>query len=405
LSRHLLCAGAEGGRKATEVTQYFGNKSDLIVGELLKQHQLFWSREQILWRRGYPHGDVSLRGIQDQNIELIDVKTSEVLEEMSLELAYRECYPGAIYLTSSEGKTLTWRCLELDAENAKAKLKLGDLEDKRTIPFVQLNIKTTTNLETPKIITTPKGNLRLSFWWGTIGNQVSGYQETLLIYAPTCINRQCSYYYVPQTPQATNCPKCKRQLKKLLSTKVIDDVTFDQSLETNYEAPILGIEVNDILAKEIINYHQQIKQSLRTIYGNPDNIPHQIATVFDCEPVYLTLHSLSHLLIKTVPLLFLASHQDLSSFTVERPVKWDNPHRTLVYIFDSVHEGCGTTEALVNDWDACVQKALELASNCDCGDLGCPRCLTEYGCPESNEALSKLSGMWLLEQIANGTFS
>lgn len=96
-------------------------------------------------------------------------------------------------------------------------------------------------------------------------------------------------------------------------------------------------------------------------------------------------------------------HPPFNRFTA-RPVKTGNSHQSVVYIFDTVHEGCGTTEALVSDWDACVQKALDLASNCDCGDMGCPRCLTEIGCPESNQILSKLSGMWLLENIANGAF-
>ncbi|MGB5768509.1 MAG: DEAD/DEAH box helicase, partial [Crocosphaera sp.] len=391
LSRHLLCAAAEGGINSEEVTTYFGEKSDLITAELLKQKQLFWSQEKILWRKGYPHKSVSLRGIQDETISLIDVNTSQKIEEMPLYLAQKECHTGAIYLTASEGKTNIWRCLKLDLKNKVAKLQLENSSDKRTKPTLELTVEPLSDLEPAKVVKTAilNANLRLKFYWGNIKRQVTGYQELQLVYAPTCINRKCSHYHLPQAPQITKCSKCGWKLKQRLNTQEIEEFEFEYPLETTMQVPIFRIEVNETLAAAITNKTQEIKKYIRSSYKDTDEMPKQLIPVFTCEPVHLTLHSLSHLLMKTVPLLFLASHQDLSSYTVQRPANIGTSHRTIVYVFDSVDEGCGTTEALVNDWDSCVEKAFLLAMNCDCGDIGCPRCLTEIGCPESNDGLSK----------------
>ena len=403
LSRHLLCAAAEGGLNSDEVTQYFGDKSDLVTAELLKQKQLSWSLGKRLWKRGYPHKYVSLRGIQDETISLIDVKTSKILEEMSLYIAHKECHTGAIYLTASEGKTNVWRCKELDLKQNKAFLELENSSDKRTKPDVQLAVEPLSKLEDPKIVKTAiaNGNLRLIFYWGKVKRQVMGFKELQLVYAPTCINRNCSHYQIPKASQVTKCPGCGWTLKQRLNTQEIEKFEFEPPLETTIEVPLLRIEVNETLATAITNKVIEIKKAILKSYKDPDDIPHQLSPTFTYEPVHLALHSLCHLLTKTVPLLFLASHQDLSSYTEQRPANIGTSHRTIAYIFDSVHEGCGTTEALVNDWDSCVEKALLLATNCDCGDMGCPRCLTEIGCPESNDGLSKLLGLWLLEQITH----
>ncbi|WP_446717997.1 DEAD/DEAH box helicase, partial [Crocosphaera sp. Alani8] len=403
LSRHLLCAAAEGGMITDEVTQYFGNRSDLITAELLKQKQLAWSLGKKLWKKGYPHKYVSLRGIENETISLIDVNTSEKLEEMSLYIAHKECHPGAIYLTAEDGKTKTWLCRKLDLEKKTANLELQPSSDRRTKPLLELVVEPSYKLEEPKIVKTaiPNGNLRLIFYWGKVKRQVIGFQELQLVYAPTCINRNCSHYHVPKAPQETKCPHCGWTLKQRLNTQEVEEFEFNPPLTTTIEVPMFRIEVNETLASAIKNKVEEIKKAILNTYRNPDDIPHQLSATFTFEPVHLALHSLCHLLTKAVPLLFLASHQDLSSYIEQRPGNIGTSHRTIAYLFDSVHEGCGTTEALVNDWDSCIEKALKLANNCDCGDLGCPRCLTEIGCPESNDGLSKLLGLWLLEQIAS----
>ncbi|MGH2415013.1 MAG: Zn-binding domain-containing protein, partial [Microcystaceae cyanobacterium] len=137
-------------------------------------------------------------------------------------------------------------------------------------------------------------------------------------------------------------------------------------------------------------------------YEQEELIPSSLVTVFDGNPVHLAMHSLSHALIKAVPLLFLADSNDVNSLIDERNVLGDsNANRFVCYLFDTVAEGCGTTEAIYEDWRAAIAKSLELTTGCDCGDLGCPKCLSDHQCPESNRALFKPLGVWLLRQCLN----
>ena len=377
LAKHLLCASAEGGIPASRVTELFGEGSDRVVAELLKQNQLRWSRERVLWSKGYPHKTVSIRGIVSNTIELVNEDTGEVIEEMSLNFAHRECHEGAIYLTSQDGETITWRCQSLEPQAGKALLKQDDLAERRTRPEVELKVCFTSSLEPPKIISTAveEGNFRLSLWWGSVSERVNGYAELELSYAPTCANCSCSVYNQAQPENQRRCKNCHQSLSNRLTTKTIDEVEFDEPLVTSFEAPVLRIEVNQVLAQAISDRATAIREELLAQYQTPENVPEQLSGVFEVESVFLALHSLTHLMIKAIPLLFLASDQDVNSLSLKRSQVAGNAHQSIAFIYDAVNEGCGTTEAVFEDWGTCATKALELAKGCDCGSMGCPRCL------------------------------
>ncbi|PSF30020.1 DEAD/DEAH box helicase [Aphanothece hegewaldii CCALA 016] len=408
LARHLLCAGAEGGLHSRTVENYFGEKGEAITAELVKQRQLYLSDNGQLSKRGYPHGDISLRGIVQNKIELVNVETGEVLEESSLDLAHRECHKGAIYISAENGLLQRWRCLELDAANSKAELELlknsdtnGTQGARITKPMVELLVTPVTQLEEAKIRPTfvEDGNLRLSFWWGQVSQKVKGYYEIAQLYAPVCSNRSCLRYHQPQSDDQTYCGTCRKKLSKKLTDKVIEEICFTEPLTTSYDSPILRIEINHKLASAIYTEAETWQKTLMQKYGKEENIPSSLLTVFDCNSVHLALHSASHSLIKAIPLLFLANSNDVSSLIDERDVRGDsNANRFVCYLFDTVHEGCGTTEAIYEDWESAIQKAISLLTNCDCGDVGCPKCLSDQQCPEGNEALFKPLGVWLLRQ-------
>ncbi len=400
LSRHILCAASEGGIPVNLVPQYFGVGSDRIAAELLKQQQLSWSSTQVLWTKGYPHRTVSLRGMAAQTVDIIDQSTGEVLEEMSQNLAHRECHPGAIYLTSEAGETLTWRCVDLDEDAQKAFLEREDLTERRTVADTELVLSPKTLLADYKVVKTSLegSNLRLSFWWGTISNHVSGYEEIQLVYSPQCTNRSCRSYLQPQSENCSTCPYCRHKLSEKLSSKVIEEVQFSTALVTRFEAPIVRIEVNNNLAQAISLQANFLRKEAQKQYGDEDNLPSFLAPLFECESVYLALHSLTHLLNKSIPLLFLASDKDVSSLAQEKSVS-PHSHKSVGYVWDDVNEGCGTSELIFTEWEACVSKALDLATECDCHHQGCPKCLIEHGCPQGNRDLSKSLGVWLLKQF------
>ncbi len=406
LARHLLCAAAEGGIHNSLVPDFFGTNSGYIAAELLKQEQLFWSRAGVLWKKGYPHRDVSLRGIGNDQIKLIDSGSGEMLEEMSLNLAHRECHTGAIYISSDDGATVAWECKQLLPQEKKAVLSRMSEDNLRTFPDVEIDVQPHKQLENPKIIKTAidNGNIRLSLWWGTISEKVSGYEKIELYYGPACLNSSCIEHKAPQPKQRKICPTCRSKLTKTLLEKKIAEEKIEPALVTSYEAPIVRIEVNSKMAEAIADAAPKIKEILLKLHqGNKEEIAPLARTIFDCKPVPLALHSLSHMLIKAIPLVFLASDKDVNSLTENRTAnssgKKGNADSTIVYLYDSVAEGCGTSEAVFNDIELVVEKALELARICDCNEIGCPRCLTIHGCPEMNEGLSKLLGLWLLKMI------
>lgn len=405
LAKHLLCAGAEGGIHHKDVPLFFGKNSDYIAAELVKQKQLFCSSSGSLLFEGYPHKDVSLRGITGDRIQLIDLNTAETLEELSLDLAHREAFTNAVYITTEEGQTVAYRCKKLDVNEKTASLERMKRQDLRTVPSVEIKVTPEKLLEEPLTINTSieSANMRLSLWWMTISEVVSGYKENKLIYGPICRNSFCELYKLPQNKERSKCPCCGNKLKKSLVERELKEVNFNYELVTSYSAPILKIEINNNLAKEIVSKVPSIRKQLLNNYGpNADSVPPIAASVFEVQssPVALALHSLSHMLIKAIPLTFLASDKDVNSLVENRTYMGNNnAHRTIVYLYDTVPEGCGTTEAIFTEWDEIIREASNLASICDCGDLGCPRCLTLHGCPEMNRGLSKLLGMSLLEML------
>ncbi|NCR60420.1 MAG: DUF1998 domain-containing protein [Microcystis aeruginosa LL13-06] len=50
-----------------------------------------------------------------------------------------------------------------------------------------------------------------------------------------------------------------------------------------------------------------------------------------------------------------------------------------------------------------ADKARTLVEACDCG-YGCPRCLTQHGCPQRNEGLNRGLGLFLLKAIGESGF-
>ncbi|MDJ0719170.1 MAG: helicase-related protein [Prochloraceae cyanobacterium] len=403
LARHLLCAGAEGGMHNSLVPQYFGSGSEYIAAELLKQNQLFWSRNGNLWKKGYPHKEFSLRGMVNDSIQLIDADNGQILEEMQLNHAHRECHTGAIYISASDGTTLASRCEKLSIIEKKAVLKKLARDDLRTRPDVELEVHAQKRLDEPKVLKTAisGGNIRLSLWWGRVSEIVSGYSEFEIAYGYSCQNPFCEEYRGAQPPRRQSCMSCGSKLSKQLTENKLDDIKFDEPLISSFEAPILRIEVNDCLGEAIDDKGTELRKELVEKYnGQIDAIPPLEATIIKTHYVAIALHSLSHMLIKAIPLVFLASSADVSSLTSNRNASASgNANKTVVYLYDNISEGCGTSEAIFSDISLVVEKATELTKMCDCGQSGCPRCLTLHGCPELNENLSKSLGLWLLENI------
>jgi DEAD/DEAH box helicase domain-containing protein len=114
------------------------------------------------------------------------------------------------------------------------------------------------------------------------------------------------------------------------------------------------------------------------------------------SPTTIALHSLGHQMIFAVPLAFLSSHHDVNFITQKEG------NRIVGYFFDTCPGGNGATETIFAHFSQLTTKAHSLATACDC-EYGCPRCLMQHSCPQQNQALNKLVGLFLLDAVSKAT--
>jgi DEAD/DEAH box helicase domain-containing protein len=267
---------------------------------------------------------------------------------------------------------------------------LGKDTDLFTQAEYLLHIQPLSKLAEPRIISTTilEGRLRLTLAWAEITTLVTSYKLLTREYGQTCKNEKCPNYRC--SLQGKTCPSCKRPLKSAEVTKVKEEIQFEQPYRTHYQAPVVKIEINPPLIAALQTQMSKIKEHLRTTHDN--NIPEPFKDLWTHSPEFIALHSMEHQLIKAVPLVILSSSLDVDAFI-------DNPQgRTIGWLFDSCDGGTGTAEALFQNLPKFAAKARALALSCDCSS-GCPRCLTQHGCPQENTGLHKDAGLILLDAI------
>jgi len=365
LGKHLECSCVESGVPLNEITERFGEVAGAIADSLLKQEKIYINNSNQLWGYSYPHRNVNLRGHAQNDVELIDINTGKSFEKMSMSLAHQEVFPGAIYFAQNyDGELITYRSEKLDLDKKQAILKpLGKNSNLETVPKGELTIQEIQQLATPQIIKTniSHARLRLSLFWGEIMSSVTGYQLLAIKY--------------------------EKGVEKIT---VVDENSFDPPYKTQYQAPVVKVEINSALGDAIRENITQIKEKIKQ--KNKGIIPDDFKDLWSCHPDFIALHSMGHQIVSAIPLVVLSSSQDVECF-VER-----QGGETVGYFFDTCDGGNGASEAIFNQLLKFAQKATALAKNCDC-EYGCPRCLTHHRCPQQNRGLFKDLGLLLLESL------
>ncbi len=392
LSKHLECCCTESGLPLSEVESQFGKLAGACADELLQQDKLFISATSSLWGRGYPHKGVNIRGSAIDSIELIDKSTGEAFEQMPRDLAYREVFPGAIYTASdSQGLLFAYRCESLNTETNRALLvPIGRESDRFTQAETDLEIKLLQQLEEPRLVDTGfrEGRLRLTLAWGEITSRVSGYKLLTRTEQLSCTNFKCRNYHQPLTGRS--CSACGRPLRRAEVTKVIDTFIFESPLETQYQAPVVKVEVNRGVVEAVSSEVNRLKAEIKSQHGG--SIPDPLKSLWLSPPEWVALHSMGHQIQLAVPLVVLSSTHDVSCVVVKEA------KNTVGYFFDTCDGGNGAAEAIFQQLPKFASAATSLATACEC-DHGCPRCLTQHGCPQQNAGLHKVVGLSLLEAI------
>ena len=395
LSKHLECCCAESGLPLVAVESLFGSKAGAIADELLNQKKLFLWKGDRLQASGYPHRNVNIRGNASASIDLVNGNTGETFERnMSVEIAYREVFPGAIYTASDEaGRLITYRCERLEIESQKAILKpLAVNPGISTQAEMDLAIETLTKLGETKIISTiiPEGRLRLRLVWGEIKSLVTRYKVLSTEYRLTCNNIGCRNYHQPL--DGKNCSACGRRLRNAEITRVREEIELKQPYSTNYQAPVVKLEINPGVVEALKNEVNRLKNTV--IAQQENEISDSLNNLWTASPDWLALHSFGHQIIFALPLVVLSSSQDVNYFLEKKG------DRLFGYFFDTCDGGNGASEAIFEQFTTLATKAKSLAETCDC-DWGCPRCLTQWGCVQHNRGLHKGMGLFLLDAIAS----
>lgn len=103
LAGHLLCAAKEIPLKAPD-EKYFGKGYSRVV-ELLKAEGLLAGNDLKYSTDPFPYRQVSLRGIDNNTYSLLAFegeKSYPIEKDIEETLAFRECYPGAVYMHRGE---------------------------------------------------------------------------------------------------------------------------------------------------------------------------------------------------------------------------------------------------------------------------------------------------------------
>ena len=392
LGKHLMASCVESGIPVNKLTDYFGERASAIALCLLRQNQLFLSRNGQLWGRGYPHKEINLRGNASTTVKLIDSNTGEDFEEMDLAMSQREVFPGAIYtVQDADGQIARYRSVQLDIEARRAILTPIDAKSNTfTTAETDWEMQMLEPLAEPKAIglAIPGGELKLTLGWGEIVSLVTGYKLCVKQYELTCVSSKCRNYHRPLSGKS--CSACGQRLQSAELITVIDEVTFDRAYRTQYKAPIVKVEINTAVEQAIGTSIRQLKEQIRT---TSESIPLELAPLWEAGAGAIALHSIGHQIQFAVPLVILSSSLDLNYLVT------DTGGGSVGYFYDSCSDGNGCSEAIFHQFLKFADRAKTLAEACECV-AGCPKCLYMHGCPQSNSALNKQIGLRLLEAIA-----
>ncbi len=105
----------------------------------------------------------------------------------------------------------------------------------------------------------------------------------------------------------------------------------------------------------------------------------------------IAMHSFGHQLLNALQLVAKVDPQEVNFVVV--------PEAGCNYagcFYDTADGGSGASEAVFKHLPSLAQAAVVIARGCDC-EVGCAKCLIQYGCPDGNTGLLKQLGLALLD--------
>jgi DEAD/DEAH box helicase domain-containing protein len=130
-------------------------------------------------------------------------------------------------------------------------------------------------------------------------------------------------------------------------------------------------------------------------YELPDDL---LRDEFPLELLQGSLHAAEHGQIAVLPLIAMCDRWDIGGLST---AFHQQTGRSTIFIYDGHPGGVGITRVGFERFEALVDDALRLISECPCRD-GCPSCVQSPKCGNLNEPLSKRGATELLSRMSAG---
>ena len=396
LAQHLLAAAAESGLRPEEVSLFFGEAGEVIAGELLKQGLLLQSRNlEFLYAKGRPHSEIPIRGNRPNTIKLVNSATGQLLETVSFHNAMREVFPGAIYkVQDGGGKLNQFRSQGLQTETNTVKLDPIQGVNRFTEAIEEAETTVLRQIDQQTLKLGEFGTLILELNWSKVESRVIGSQEWEAIQVLSCETNGCNKRNVNLTGnRLRRCEVCQQMLKlKQIKQDLLTEVLFtpEAVIAQTIECPTITFTASEALKAHLKRWVKQQNRALRARYGN--KLPPAEQVLGDADPIELGLHSFLHPLMVALPLGDRYSVRDVKDSLQTKGADTD----VESVLLDTVNGGTGATEYVFRHLQTVARNGLKLLNECECGDVGCPSCLTHMSCQNDNEALYKPLSVQLL---------
>lgn len=392
LKPHILAAAGESGvRVRPDLCELFGDAGAGAAHSLLQEGRLSVVNGWLTADRKAALG-IAMRGQKQHPVHLVEQETGDVIEEFSYSLALREAHPGAIYSGhGGTGEFRKWRVRSLDLEAGLAKA-VAINPDSGFSTRAELNLLVEPDESVPveqRCLDLGIGTVLLELGWGTVTQQVLGYDEQLITNRVACFQEDCAAYNQPLPQRQGTCNHCGGPLLLASAqTETVDSVRFENPLSESYNAPILTLRCSRELDEALNRLAEELVQRLSEEQGE---LPPQHQDLVMTPHGLLGLHSLSHLLLNCLPLVSQPiAASDLVAFNAAAGGN--------VVLFDTVEGGTGSVEYLFQEAEHLLGQAYHLAAECDC-QTGCPKCCHCRQCSAGNEVLHRPLIQSLLEQM------
>ncbi len=400
LAEHLLAAASECGVAVSQLTDLFGPNAEMVAGKLLETRSLF-EQEGVLLTDQQPHKTIAIRGTPLRRVQLIDLESGQVIEELNYSTALREVHEGAVYSHQTEdGEIVRYRCLQLLISETDLRAELQPMEldtNLATEPMCEFSYEPLVALSGGhKTLSTAQGEIRLELHWCRITTETHSYSEYLSLIELHCVNPACANHSATLAAGQSFCSLCMGPLEvKNLKRQQLATHPLAEPLCDSYEAPLLRLtlspDLRDFINGRVGQIRERVEEEARK---EGTDIPAHFLPLFDMEPDEVALHTLCHQLKIGVALGLQHDLEDIEERIQGGPTR-PEPEALL---YDTTQNGTGAAEGLFQHFGRVAEAGLKLAKECQCSS-GCPQCLTLSSCVQDNRALYRNLGVNLLEWI------